>query len=60
MATGYISDDIGAASPVPSPASGGEGGQEKLPGRREKRLDPFGSSHAGPPRSPSTGREAAR
>ena len=30
MATGYISDDVVAASPVPPPASGGEGGQEKL------------------------------
>ena len=30
MATGYVSDDI-AASPVPPPASGGEGGQERLP-----------------------------
>ena len=74
MATGYISDDVVAASPVPPPASGGEGGQEKLPpacspipgpsssrllspGRREKRVDPSGSSHAGPPRSPSTERE---
>ena len=74
MATGYISDDVVAVSPVPPPTSGGEGGQEKLPpacspipgpsssrllspGRREKRLDPFGSSHAGLPRSPSTERE---
>ena len=74
MATGYISDDVVAASPVPPPASGGEGGQEKLPpacspipgpssscllspGRREKRVDPSGSSHTGPPRSPSTERE---
>ena len=74
MATGYITDDVVAASPVPPPASGGEGGQEKLPpacspipgpsstrllspGRREKRVDPSGSSHAGPPRSPSTERE---
>ena len=74
MATGYISDDVVAASPVPPPASGGEGGQEKLPpacspipgpsssrllspGRREKHLDPSGSSHAGPPCSPSTERE---
>ena len=74
MAAGYISDDVVAASPVPPPASGGEGGQEKLPpacspipgpsssrllfpGRREKRVDPSGSSHAGPPRSPSTERE---
>ena len=31
MATGYISDDVVAASPVPPPASGGEGAQEKLP-----------------------------
>ena len=71
MATSYISDDDVAASPVPPPASDGEGGQEKLPpacspipgpssscllspGRREKRVDPSGSSHAGPPRSPST------
>ena len=30
MATGYVSDDV-AASPVPPPASGGEGGQERLP-----------------------------
>ena len=74
MATGYISDDDVAASPVPPSTSGGEGGQEKLPpacspipgpsstrllspGRREKRVDPSGSSHAGPPRSPSTERE---
>ena len=73
MATGYISDDV-AASPVPPPASGGEGGQEKLPpacspipgpssshllspGRREKRVDLSGSSHAAPPHSPSTERE---
>ena len=33
MATGYISDDVVAASPVPPLASGGEGGQEKLPPR---------------------------
>ena len=74
MATGYISDDDVVASPVPPPASSGEGGQEKLPpacspipgpsssrilspGRREKRVDPSGSSHAGPTRSPSTERE---
>ena len=74
MATGYISDDVVSASPVPPPTSGGEGGQEKLPpacppipgpsssrllspGRREKRVDPSGSSHAGPPHSPSTERE---
>ena len=30
MATGCVSDDV-AASPVPPPASGGEGGQERLP-----------------------------
>ena len=30
MATGYVSDDV-AAYPVPPPASGGEGGQERLP-----------------------------
>ena len=30
MATGYVSDDV-AASPVPPPTSGGEGGQERLP-----------------------------
>ena len=30
MATGYVSDDV-AASPAPPPASGGEGGQERLP-----------------------------
>ena len=74
MATGYISDDVVAASPDPPPASGGEGGQEKLhptcstipgpsssrlllPGRREKHLDLSGSSHVGPPRSPSAERE---
>ena len=32
MATGCVSDDV-AASPVPPPASGGEGGQERLPPR---------------------------
>ena len=77
MATGYISDDVVAASPVPPPTSGGEGGQEKLPpacspipglsstrllspSKREKRVDTSGSTNAGPPRSPSTEREAAR
>ena len=39
MATGYISDDVVAASPVPPPASGGEGGQEKLPPACSPSLD---------------------
>ena len=78
MATGYVSDDVvPASSPDPPPASGGEGGQERLPpacspipgpsssrllspGRREKRLDPSGSSLAGLPRSPSAERERGR
>ena len=33
MATGYISDVVVAASPDSPPASGEEGGQEKLPPR---------------------------
>ena len=31
MATGYVSDDVVPVSPDPPSASGGEGGQEKLP-----------------------------
>ena len=42
-----------ACSPIPGPSSS----RLLSPGRREKRLDPSGSSHAGPPRSPSAERE---
>ena len=42
-----------ACSPLPGPSSS----RLLSPGRREKRLDPSGSSHAGPSRSPSTERE---
>ena len=42
-----------ACSPIPGPSSN----RLLSPGRREKRLDPSGSSLAGPPRSPSAERE---
>ena len=42
-----------ACSLIPGPSSS----RLLSPGRREKRVDPSGSSHAGPPRSPSTERE---
>ena len=48
-------------SPACSPIPGLSSNRLLSPGRREKRLDPSGSSLAGPPpRSPSAEREAAR
>ena len=69
MATGYISDEEVAASPVPPPASGGEVGQEQLPPACSPIPRPSSSrllspgrrekrlDPSGPPCSPSTERE---